>query len=247
MRIPQGRRGISVGVGAVLAIVAVVVGVVLLVTGGSKSSVDTTQVGGTLTGDRLRQVLGHLFDGVSTVHVAYVASGGTTTAAADVVTGPPVQATITLSSSTAPAQTGTVVIKDGKAYFTQPSFGSKWLLMSSADDGVSGAPAFGQTAFELRYLGPTATATYKGTETINGTATREYVLSATAATSSASPASTAQVVATVWIDNTGRLIRYTYSPTGVGDWVTATYSNWGEAVTVQAPPSKDVNVLQGTM
>lgn len=244
----RGRGPALLAAGVALLVIAVVA--IVIWSGSSTSSIDDTEVGGSLSGDRLHQVMGHLFDGVNTVHVAYVPNGGKTpaTATADVVIGPPVQARITITTTTAPPQTGTVIIKDQKTYLSQPGFGSKWVLLSSADDGVSGTPAFGQTSFELRYLGPTATATYRGPATVDGTSTRQYVLSAAAPSASASPTSTTpQIVATVWIDDSGRLIKYTYSPTGQGDWVTATYSNWNEPVTVQAPPSKDVAVVQGTM
>ncbi|BBH15818.1 hypothetical protein Back2_01050 [Nocardioides baekrokdamisoli] len=219
---------------------------ILLVTGGSKS-IDNTKVGGTLSGDRLHQVFGHLFDGVRTVHVEYVPSGGPAVGSADAVIGPPVQAKITLSNPSAPGQAGTVIITGDKAYLHAASLGSKWILTSSADDGISSAPAFGQTNFELLYLGPHTVGTYKGSATIAGISTREYVLTASTSTATPSATSASQTIATVWIDNTGRLIQYTYSPTGDGSWVTATYSKWGEPVTVQAPPAKDVTVLSGTM
>lgn len=241
----EGKR-LGFVVGAIVAAVAVVVGLVVILAN-SKSSVDDTAVGGTLTGDRLHHVFGHLFDGVSTVHVTYSAGAAQAEASADVIVGPPVQAKITLRSASTPPQTGTVIIKDNKAYLNQPTFGAKWILMSSADDGVSGTPAFGQTAFELLYLGPHTVATYKGSATVGSVSTREYVLSASTSTATPSPASAPQTVATVWLDGSGRLIKYTYSPTGDGTWVTATYSNWGEPVTVTAPPANQVNVLQGAM
>ena len=240
-----GRKRLAIG--AVAIAVVVVVAVVLGFALGSKKSIDDTEVGGTITGDRLHSVLGHLFDGVSTVHVKYVPNSGPAAGAADVILGPPVQAKIALTTTTTPPQTGSVIIKDNKAYFTTASLGSKWVIMSSADDGISGAPALGQTAFELSYLGPTTVATYKGPASIDGISTREYVLTSTASSASASPTGTPQVVATVWIDTNGRLIQYSYSPTGDGTWVTATYSNWGESVTVQAPPSQDITVAQGAM
>lgn len=238
------RTGVAVVVGAVAVVVALVAGAFLIFAGGSKS-IDDTRVGGTITGDRLHEVFGHLFDGVSTVHVAYVPSGGPAAGAADAVIGPPVQAKITLSNQSAPGQAGSVIIKDGKAYLNVASLGSKWILTSSAEDGISSMPAFGQTNFELLYLGPHTVATYQGPAAVEGISTREYVL--TASTPTPSTAGASQTIATVWIDSSGRLIQYTYSPTGGGSWVTATYSNWGESVTVQAPPSKDVTVLSGTM
>lgn len=239
-----GRRlGIA---GAVVVAVAVVIGAVLIFAGGSKS-IDDTAVGGTLTGDRLHQVFGHLFDGVSTVHVAYAPGTGPAVGSADAVLGPPVQAKITLSNPSAPRQSGTIIIKDGKAYLNVASLGSKWILTSSADDGVSSVPAFGQTNFELLYLGPHTVATYKGPATIEGISTRQYVLTAPSTTSASPAPGGATTIATAWLDRSGRLIQYTYSPTGTGSWVTATYSNWGETVSVQAPPSQDVTVLNGAM
>lgn len=241
----EGKR-LGIVVAAIVVVIAGVVAVVLVATA-STSPVDDTKAGGTLTGDRLHAVFGHLFDGVRTVHVTYSAGTAQPEASADVVVGPPVQAKITLRSASTPPQVGTVIIKDNKAYLNQPTFGAKWILMSSADDGVSGAPAFGQTAFELLYLGPHTIATYQGPATVGGISTRQYVLSASTSTATPSTATASQTVATVWIDSSGRLIQYTYSPTGDGTWVTATYSNWGEQVTVQAPPANLVNVLQGAM
>ena len=246
----NSHRGLVIG--AVAAVSALVVGSILTFTSGSKSAIDNTQVGATITGTRLHQVLGHLFDGVSTMHVTYASNGGQRgpTREADIIIGPPVQAKVTLTTTTAPPQTATVIIKDNKAYLHTASLGSTWLLMSSADDGVSGTPGLGQTDFELALLGPNTVGTYKGPATVDGIAIREYALSVSpsaTAQASPSPGVAPRLVATVWIDTTGRLIQLTYSPTGQGDWITATYSNWGESVTVQAPPSKDVNVLAGSM
>jgi hypothetical protein len=225
---------------------AVLLSVATLTACGS-TPIDNTAVGGTLSPDRVKQVLGHLFDGVQTVHVDYVAvKDPTATAAADVVIGPPVQASITIRSTSDPSQSGSIVIKDDKVYLTQPSLKGKWMIASSSQDGVSETPAVGQGQFERAYLGPYTSGTYKGTETINGISTRQYVLTA-ALPASASPSAKPQVitVATVWIDGSGRLIRYTYSPTGDGQWETATYSQWGESVTVNAP--KSTVILDGTM
>jgi hypothetical protein len=219
------------------------------------SSIDNTAVGGTLSNERIKEVLGHLFDGVKTVHVDYLPQGQTVvaTGAADVIIGPPVQATIKIVGVKDAAMSGSIVVTNDKVYMQPPGFKGKWVIASSADDGVSDAPTFGQVQFERLYLGPRTVGTYRGTETINGTQTRQYVLTATLpGSSSAAPSAAASptapiTVATVWIDSTGRLIRYTYSPTGEGDWVTATYSKWGEPVTVTAPPAKDITVLEGTM
>ena len=120
-----------------------------------------------------------------------------------------------------------------------------WIV---AFDNESGTSKDGESsAFELLYLGPHTIATYQGPATVGGISTRQYVLSASTSTATPSTATASQTVATVWIDSSGRLIQYTYSPTGDGTWVTATYSNWGEQVTVQAPPANLVNVLQGAM
>lgn len=254
MRSLRGNRRAAL-IAAALAAVGLVTAALLIFTGGAKP-IDNTPVGGTLTSERLHQVLGHLFDGVRTVHVRFTSTGAPgPKREADLILGPPVQAKVTLTTTTAPPQVGTVIIKDNKSYLHVPSLGSKWVLMSSANDGVSGTPGLSQTGFELALLGQHTVGTYKGPATIDGIATRQYALNATpSATPSAGPSPTTpstatapRLIATVWIDGSGRMIQFSYSPTGQGDWVTATYSNWGEAVTVQAPPEKDITVLQGVM
>ena len=250
LRAVLSKRVVAV-IGVLIAIVAVIGGTVAFWPSSTKS-IDNTAVGGTLGVDRLQDVLGHLFDGVSTVHVQFASTSGVSQA--DVVCGPPVQARIALGG--APKQAGTIVIKDGATYLHQDSFGAKWVLLASSDDGVSGAPTFcDQTNFELTYLGPHTTATYIGPQTVAGASVREYELVAPIATGSASPTASAaapdgtpQKVATVWIDDSGRLIQYQYSPAGVGSgWVTATYSNWNAPVTITAPAQKDIQVVSGTM
>jgi hypothetical protein len=233
---PASRSRKPLLIGALAVVLAAVAAVVVLAWQPWKSSgVDDTKAGGTVNSGKVHDVFGHLFGDAKTVHVDYRSNDANApaTAAADVVIGPPVQARIAITAVKDPSQSGTVIIKDGKTYLTQASFKGQWFIASSADDGVSDTPAFGQTMFELQLLGPKTSAKYDGPETIDGQSTRKYEFSADVN-------GKATVVATVWIQESGRIVRYSYSPTGDGHFMTATYSKWNEPVTVKAPEKTGV-------
>jgi hypothetical protein len=162
----------------------------------------------------------------------------------------PVEADLKLTSSSLGSGSVEVLMVHDAMYLHLAQLGDKYAKISLTGENSPlsqmGLGSLDPSAMFDRFSDAVSGGTYVGKETVDGTATDHYRLTIdTSAVASAIPSLSAQATALpatetvdVWFDGEGRF-KQMRMDTG-GETVTESFSDWGEPVTVKAPPANRV-------
>lgn len=169
----------------------------------------------------------------------------------------PLKAALHLASSSLGGDI-TMLMVDNHMYLKSKTFGDKYVGVAIDDKNSPlarmGLDSLDPTAMFDRFGDAVTGGTYVGKETIDGTETDHYRMTVdTEALASAMPSAAAGATGSmptsetidVWFDQDGR---YKQMSTAVGgEKVTESFSEWGEPVTVTAPPAGQVKDMTSLM
>lgn len=203
--------------------------------------------------DEFTALLANALDRATTAHMTMDLGGSTGTAEgdADYTTSPPELAmTMTLAALGGDVEARLV---DGSMYMKAATFGDKWISIP-LDDPNSPLGALGDqldvTKTLERFAAAATSATDLGSELVDGDTLEHY--SATVDTKkllesepqlSAGAASLPDTTTQEWwFDGDGLIRKFVFGATGT----TVTLSNWGEDVSIEAPPPDQVTTMPGS-
>jgi hypothetical protein len=205
-----------------------------------------------LSGPQFADILKGALDKATTAHMTMDLGGGNGTAEGDAdYTKTPPEAAIKMTV----AQLGgdvEVRMVGGKLYMKSPSFGDKW-VSASLDDPQSPLGSLGaqldMTKTLQTFADAVVSATDEGTENVDGDSLEHYKAAVDTkklvSSLSSSGADTGSVPRTMdqdwWFDSDGLLRKF--STDLGGHPITVTLSNWGEDVSIEAPPSDQVTKM----
>ena len=223
-------------------------------TSSASSGANAVAVGDTLSAGQFGDVLTNAIDKATTAHLTLDLghSMGSAQGDADFTKSPP-NAAISLSID----QLGggvEVRLVDGTAYLKSATFGDKWVSMPM--DGKDGP--MGDLGDQLdvaktlkNFADAVVSATNEGTDQVDGESLVHYTTTVDTQklVSMLPPAAAGSLPKTVtqdwWFDSDG-LIRKFSSDIG-STTTTLTFSNWGEDVSIEAPPADQVRSMPGSM
>ena len=150
-----------------------------------------------------------------------------------------------------------VRLVDGVMYLKTPMFGDKFVKMDLSDPANPLGERFGR-AFDLRrvldsFRSGLTSVTLVGEEQVDGESLRHYqvTMDPSAAASAADPSASAtagmpeSVTYDLWFDDDGFFRRMEADLGPEGGEVTAVLSDWGEDVSIEAPPAREVTGTPG--
>jgi hypothetical protein len=218
------------------------------------SSSATSSSSGKLSGQQFAGILKDALDNATTAHMTMdLGSGGTAEGDADYTSSPP-EAAIKLSM----AQMGgdvEVRMVDGTLYVKSSSLGDKW-VSAALDDPDSPLGSLGEqldmTKTLQTFADAVVSASDKGSDDVDGESLEHYTSTVDTqkliSSMSSSAGETGSLPKTMdqdwWFDGDG-LVRKFSTDIG-GQPLTVTFSDWGQDVSIEAPPSAEVTSMPGT-
>jgi hypothetical protein len=205
--------------------------------GASSTAGDAFAPGSKVDVATARQMITDGFGGDGTVHMGVTMTGQVQASGTGDMDfkAKPAKGSFTLSSSTLGGGSIAMLMVDDAMYLKAQQFGPKYLKVSMAGKNNlasrAGLGSLDPTAMFDSLADRVAGGTYVGKESLDGASTDHYTFSLDKA--AGSPA-TMQA----WFDSDGRY-RQIRAVSG-GNTVTETFSDWGEPVTVTAPPAAQV-------
>ena len=198
-------------------------------------------------------LLKNALDNATTAHIAMDLGGsaGTAEGDADYTKSPPELAiTMTLDSLGGDVEARLV---GGQMYMKAPTFGDKWISVP-LDDPNSPLGALGDqldlTKTLEKFTAAATSASDLGSEEVDGETLEHYTATVdtkkllesepelSAGAASLPPTTTQEW----WFDGDGMLRKFVFGATGT----TATMSDWGEDVSIEAPPADEVTAMPGS-
>jgi len=218
------------------------------------SSSAASSSSGKLSGQQFAGILKDALDSATTAHMTMdLGSGGTAVGDADYASSPP-EAAIKLSM----AQLGgdvEVRMVDGTLYMKSSSFGDKW-VSAALDDPDSPLGSLGEqldmTKTLQTFADSVVSASDEGSEDVDGESLEHYTSTVDTQKLISSMSSDAGDAGSLpktmdqdwWFDGDG-LVRKFSTDIG-GQPLTVTLSEWGEDVSIEAPPSDQVTQMPAT-
>jgi len=214
----------------------------------------STTPGQELSADQFADVLKGALDKATTAHMTMDLGGSTGTAEGDAdYTKSPPEAAIKMSVAELGGDVEVRMV-DGTLYMKSASFGDKWV---SADLGDPNSPlgSLGQqldmTKMLQTFASAVVSATDEGSDDVDGESLEHYkatvdtkkLLSSMPSGSDAAGSLPKTMTQDWWFDSDG-LVRKFSSDFG-GQTITMTLSDWGEDVSIEAPPSDQVTTMPG--
>ena len=209
---------------------------------------------GKLSGQEFSAILKNALDKATTAHLAMDLGGSTGTAEGDVdYTKTPPEAALKMSIAELGGDVEVRMV-GGTLYMKSSSFGDKW-VSAALDDPNSPLGSLGQqldmTKTLQNFADAVVSATDEGSESVDGDSLEHYkatvdtqkLLSSMSSSDGASslPKTMDQ---DWWFDGDGLLRKF--SADFGGQALTMTLSNWGEDVSIEAPPSGQVTQMPMT-
>lgn len=214
----------------------------------------------------VKKMFGDAISAASTVHVDMTMTGQIQMSGSGEMDmkSKPVRADLQLASSTLGSKDIRMLMVDNAMYLHMAQLGEKYIKVSLGGKNSPlsqlGLSSLDPTAMFDRFSDAFTGGTYVGKETIDGTSTDHYRLDVdtkaltsalpsaapTAASGAASGAASAMPTTEsvdVWFDGDGRYKQMKMSADG--EDVTESFSGWGKAVSVKAPPASQVQDMTG--
>jgi len=221
---------------------------------GSAGSAGSTSSGEPVTGEAFAAVLKSALDNATTAKLSMDlgGSGGSAEGEADYTKSPP-ELAMTMKL---PELGGDVEVRmvAGTMYMKSASFGDKW-VSASLDDPISPLGSLGglfDMTKDLQAFADAVTSATRASDDVDGETLERYtatvdtqkLLASMPALSSAAGSLPKTMTQEWWFDDDG-LIRKFSGGFGTSE-MTMTFSDWGDNVSIGAPPADEVTSMPGT-